>query len=71
VGQGYWRLALHNLRLSFFVIVAAAGAVAAYAIFAGAEVDWSIVVFVAMVLSSLINALIDIRRERAEPPEPK
>ena len=54
---------LGNLRLSAMIIVVAVAGVVIYALAAGEEVAWNIVVFLAigMFLSSLLNAWIDAR----------
>ena len=58
-----------NLRISFIVIVVAAGLILVYALLTKSEVDWMIEAFIAigMLLSSLLNAAYDARQERSEP----
>lgn len=62
----FLRSVLKNLRVSFFLIVAAVGAVVAIALVTGEEAEWDIVIFLAvgMLMSSIINALYDDAREK-------
>lgn len=63
--RSFLRLLLGNLRLSFFLIVAAVGLVVGYALFMQEPAHWEIVLFLAagMFLSSLLNAWFDSRRK--------
>jgi hypothetical protein len=64
----FLRQLLANLRLTFFLLVGATGLVVGYALIQDEEAHWEIVVFLAigMVLSSVINAIFDFRRNRSE-----
>jgi hypothetical protein len=55
---------LGNLRLSGIIIVVGLVGVVIYALVADAEIPWGIVVFlsIGMLLSSLLNAWLDVKR---------
>ena len=62
----FLRHLLGNLRLSAIICAVGVAAVVLYAVVAGTDVDWEIVIFLAvgMLLSSFLNAWIDDKRER-------
>ncbi len=64
----FLRHLLANLRITFFLIIAAVGVVVGYALWMHQTAHWEIVGFVAvgMTLSSIINAWYDRRRRPSD-----
>ena len=68
--SSFIRLLAHNLRITFFIVVAVVGVVVGYALITGEEAHWFIVVAIAagMTLSSAFNAYRDSKRSNQENP---